>query len=67
MVIPLNFADGNDRELHFFRLYDKFLLLKQEHINLGFVLDSLLKISVTKILKCLWCKETLLSKLSKFS
>ena len=49
----VDFADGNDRELHFFRLSDKFLLLKQEHMNLGFVLDTLLKISVTKILKCL--------------
>ena len=47
----VDFVDGNGREGPFLRLYDTFLLLKQGHINLGFVLDTLLKISLTKILK----------------
>ena len=45
-------ADVNDRECPFLGLYE-FLLLKKDHIDLRFVLDALLKISVTKILKCL--------------
>ena len=36
----VDFADANDREGSFLRLY-KFLLLKQDHINLEFVLDTL--------------------------
>ena len=31
----VDFVDGNDREGSFLRLYDKFLLLKYDHINLG--------------------------------
>ena len=49
----VDFADGSDREGHCLSLYDKFLLLKWDHINLGFVLDTILKISVTRNLKCL--------------
>ena len=48
----VDFADGSDREGPFLRLYDKISLLKQDYINSGFVLDKLLKISVTKNLKC---------------
>ena len=37
----VDFADGSNREGPFLRLYDKFLVLKQDYINLGFVLDTL--------------------------
>ena len=49
----VDFADGSDREDHCLSLYDTFLLLKWDHINLEFVLDTILKISVTRNLKCL--------------
>ena len=61
-----DFADDNDRAGLTLRLYDQLLQLQQDHTNLGFVLDTLLAISVTQNLKYFQSKETLLSKLSKF-
>ena len=46
----VDFADGYGRKGSFLRLHDKCLLVKQDHINLGFVLDTPLKFQLPKTL-----------------